>query len=175
MGAQPDIESKHAPVEETSSGELDTAAGAVIDSPQNYTHRGLSSRHVQLMAIGGSIGTGLFVGIGSVLRTAGPLSLLLAFILYPTLLIYPCCMGVAEMATHLPIRGGIYEFASRFVDPAFGFALGWTYFYGACMLFCAELSAVATVMEYWEIDVNPAVWVLMALVVCIALNVYAVK
>lgn len=90
------------------------------------TKRGLSGRHVQLMAIAGSIGTGLFVGIGNSLSKAGPLSVLLAYIIYPILFIWPCNMCVAEMATHLPIRGSIYEFASRYVDPAFGFALGWT-------------------------------------------------
>lgn len=84
-------------------------------------------------------------------------------------------MCVAEMATHLPIRGSVFEFATRFVDPAFGFMLGWTYFYGAAMLYCAEISAVATVMGYWHVDVNPAVWVTMVLVICLLLNVYAVK
>ena len=58
-------------------------------------------------------------------------------------------MCVAEMATHLPVRGSIYEFATRFVDPAFGFALGWTYFYASSMLYCAEISAVATVSGIW--------------------------
>ncbi|KAK4498925.1 hypothetical protein PRZ48_009435 [Zasmidium cellare] len=139
------------------------------------TKRGLSGRHVQLMAIAGAIGTGLFVGIGNSLSKAGPLSVLLAYIIYPTLFIWPCNMCVAEMATHLPIRGSIYEFASRYVDPAFGFALGWTYFFASSMLYCAEISAVATIMEYWNIDVNPAVWVALVIVVCVFLNVFAVK
>jgi amino acid transporter len=68
-------------------------------------------------------------------------------------------MCVAEMATHLPIRGSIFEFAARYVDPAFGFALGWTYFYASAMLYCAEISAVATVMGYWDTGINPALWV----------------
>lgn len=139
------------------------------------THRGLANRHVQLMAIAGSIGTGLFVGIGASLSTAGSLSCLLAYIIYPTLFMWPCNMRVAEMATHLPIRGSIYEFASRFVDPAFGFALGWTYFYASSMLWCAEICAVATVMEYWDLGVNSAVWVAVVIVVCLGLNVFAVK
>lgn len=164
---------KQPSVKELSSTNIDT--GDIIAKQYGSTKRGLSGRHVQLMAIGGSIGTGLFVGIGSSLRTAGPLSLLLGFIVYPILFILPCNMAVAEMATHLPIRGSIYEFASRYVDPAFGFALGWTYFYGSAMLFCAELSAVATVMGYWNVDVNEAAWVAMALGVCVFLNVFAVK
>ncbi|OJD31152.1 amino acid permease [Diplodia corticola] len=147
---------------------------AGIEEKYGTTKRGLSGRHVQLISIGGAVGTGLFVAIGSHLRSAGPLNVLLAFIIYPIVFVFPCYLCVAEMSAYLPIRGSIYEFATRFVDPAFGFMLGWTYFYAASMLFCAELSAVATVMQYWS-DVNPAVWIAMALVVCYGLNVFAVK
>jgi len=139
------------------------------------TKRGLSPRHVQLMAIGGSIGTGLFVGIGRSLVRTGPLSLVLGYLFYGLLFIWPCNLCVAEICAYLPIRGTIYELASRYVDPALGFTMGWTYFYGGTMLVCTEYSAVAAVMEYWDIDVNPAVWVTMCLVVCTALNIIAVR
>ncbi|KAF2758911.1 AAT family amino acid transporter [Pseudovirgaria hyperparasitica] len=139
------------------------------------TKRGLSPRHVQLMAIGGSIGTGLFVGIGSSLSNAGPLSLLLGYLFWGILFVWPCNLCVAEMCAWLPVRGTIFELASRYVDPAMGFALGWTYFFAGTMLMCTEYSAVATVIGYWAPEVNPAVWVAMAMVVCITLNVVAVK
>lgn len=89
----------------------------------NQTKRGLSSRHVQLMAIGGSIGTGLFVGIGSYLRDAGPLSVFLGFLFYGICFIWPVNLCVGEMCAYLPIRGSIFELAARFIDPAFGFAM----------------------------------------------------
>ena len=127
------------------------------------------------MAIGGSIGTGLFVGIGSSLIRAGPLSLVLGYLFYGFLFIWPCNLYVAEICAYLPVRGTIYELSSRFVDPALGFAMGWTYFYGGVMLVCTEYSAVAAVMEFWNLDVNPAVWVVMCLVVCTFLNVVAVR
>ncbi|KAH7129044.1 amino acid permease/ SLC12A domain-containing protein [Dactylonectria macrodidyma] len=174
MGKPSDEPSSLSREPSTSEGVIDVSQDEII-SKYGTTQRGLSNRHLQLMVIASSIGTGLFVGIGSALRTAGPLSVLLAYLIYPTIFILPCSMGVAEMATHLPIRGSIYEFASRYVDPAFGFALGWTYFFASAMLFCTELSAVVTVMGYWQIDVNPAVWVAMALVVCVFLNLFAVK
>lgn len=138
------------------------------------TKRGLSPRHVQLMAIGGSIGTGLFVGIGRSLSTAGPLSLLLGYLFWGCLVIWPCNLCVGEMMAYLPVRGTIFELAARFIDPALGFAMGWTYFFAGTMLVCVEYSAVATVMGYWS-DANPAAWVAMALVVCTILNVVAVK
>ncbi|KAI1047381.1 hypothetical protein LB505_012759 [Fusarium chuoi] len=58
--------------------------------------------------------------------------------------ILPCTLSVAEMCAYLPIRGSIFELAGRFVDPALGFSMGWTYFYGGVMLVCVEYSAVAT-------------------------------
>lgn len=125
--------------------DISTGNDIAVDPVFGQTKRGLAGRHVQLMALGGSIGTGLFVGIGSVLKTSGPLSLILGYIVYCISFIWPCNLVVGEMATYLPIRGSIFEFAKRYVDEAFGFALGWTYFYTAAMLLCAELSAVATV------------------------------
>ncbi|EXJ87720.1 hypothetical protein A1O1_04645 [Capronia coronata CBS 617.96] len=139
------------------------------------TKRGLSPRHVQLMAIGGSIGTGLFVGIGGSLSRAGPLSLVLGYLFWGILFVWPCNLCVAEMCAWLPVRGTIFELAGRYVDPALGFAMGWTYFFAGAMLVCTEYSAVATVMQYWTTDVNPAVWITICLVVCFALNVIAVR
>jgi yeast amino acid transporter len=141
------------------------------------TKRGLFPRHVQLMAIGGSIGTGLFVGIGGPLSKAGPLSVFLGYLAWGLLFIWPCCLCVGEMMAYLPVRGSIFELASRYVHPALGFGLGWTYFFAGAMLVCVEYSAVATVMQYWvpATQVNPAVWVAVALVVCYILNVAAVK
>jgi amino acid transporter len=107
--------------------------------------------------------------------SSGPLSVVLAYIIYSLTFIYPCNIAVGEMATYLPIRGSIFEFAKRYIDSAFGFALGWTYFYSAAMLLCAELSAVATVVSFWDSKTNPAAWVAIALVVMILLNIFAVK
>lgn len=176
MGLQSDTESKLA----VPPGDIaDTGRGVLLESadPAGYgqTKRGLSPRHVQLMAIGGSIGTGLFIGIGGVLSKAGPLSVFLGYLFWGVLFVWPCNLCVAEMCAYLPVRGSIFELASRFVDPALGFAMGWTYFYAGVMLVCVEYSAVATVMQYWNTDVNPAAWIAMAMVVCILLNVVAVK
>lgn len=99
----------------------DANSGTV--EPYGQTKRGLASRHVQLMAIGGSIGTGLFVGIGNYLQNAGPLSLFLGYLVWGVLFILPTNLSVGEMCAYLPIRGSIFELAARFIDPAFGFAM----------------------------------------------------
>lgn len=139
------------------------------------TKRGLSPRQAQLMAIGSGIGTGLFVGIGGVLSRAGPLNLLLGYMTYALLFTWPLTLCVGEMLAYLPVKGCIYELAGRYVDPAFGFALGWVYFFAGTMVLCVEHAAVAAVMGYWEIDVNPAVWIAMSLVSCTLLNIIAVR
>ncbi|CAM1506469.1 Fc.00g061100.m01.CDS01 [Cosmosporella sp. VM-42] len=176
MGVALDPEAKGADAPTAS----DTAPGILLDSNHveakyGQTKRGLSPRHVQLMAIGGSIGTGLFVGIGGVLSKAGPLSLVLGYLIWGVFFVWPCNLCVAEMCAYLPVRGSIFELASRFIDPALGFAMGWTYFYAGVMLVCVEYSAISTLMGYWVPDINPAAWIAMAMVVCVLLNVVAVK
>lgn len=91
------------------------------------TRRGLSSRHMQLITIGSSIGTGMFIGIGSALARSGPLSVFLAFTIYSLLVLFPLFMCATEMCTWLPLRGSIFQFAQRYVDPALGFAGGYIY------------------------------------------------
>lgn len=139
------------------------------------TKRGLSPRHVQLIVIAGGIGVGLWVGIGGVLRQAGPLPLLIGYFVWGLGFIWPTALNVAEMVSWLPIKGSIYELATVYVDPALGFAMGWTYFFAGAMLVCTESSAVATLMQYWTTSVNPAVWITMSLVVMYFLNMVAVR
>src|ERR1700760_710387 len=82
------------------------------------TKRGLSSRHMQLITIGSSIGTGMFVGVGSALARSGPLSVFLGFTFFSCFVLYPLMMCAAELCSWLPIRGSIFQFAERYVDPA---------------------------------------------------------
>lgn len=117
----------------------------------------------------------MFVGIGVTLSLAGPIALLLGYCVYGLGFIWPLSLCVGEMTAWLPIRGSIFEMATRFVHPSLGFSMGWTYFYSAVMLVCTEYSAVATVMQYWNTSVNPAVWIAMAMVVCFFLNIVGVR
>ena len=84
----------------------------------------LKSRHIQFLALGGTIGTGLFLGIGRAFAQAGPLSLLLGY-LFTGVAVYAMMMSLGEMATWLPLPGAIPQFCARYVDPAMGFAVGW--------------------------------------------------
>jgi len=84
----------------------------------------LKSRHLQMIAIGGSIGTGLFVGSGSALATGGPASLIIAYGLIGIML-FCTVHALGELAVAFPIAGAFSVYSSRFIDPAWGFAMGW--------------------------------------------------
>ncbi|KAH8893576.1 proline permease [Thozetella sp. PMI_491] len=156
-----------------SAADVEVIPLAPTDNSQ--TQRGLSPRHVHLMAIGGAIGTGLWVGIGSILKSSGPLTLLLGYSFWSIFYVWPLYMCVGEICAYLPVRGSIFHLASRFVDPAMGFSMGWSYFFASSMLVCTEFAAVATVIQYWDTTINPAAWVAISLFVCVAVNAVAVK
>lgn len=101
--------------------DVEGAAAATANSP---LQRSLKGRHLQMIAIGGSIGTGLFVGSGGALATGGPASVLIAFILIGIML-YSTVHALGEMAVLFPISGSFAAYSTRFLDPAWGFAMGW--------------------------------------------------
>jgi amino acid transporter len=89
-------------------------------------HRGLKSRHITMIAIAGSIGTGLVIGTGSSLANYGPLPMLLAYSIVG-FVVYLVLCALGEMAAWLPLAAGFVGYATRFVDPALGFGFGYTY------------------------------------------------
>ncbi|GMA56458.1 hypothetical protein GCM10025858_09610 [Alicyclobacillus sacchari] len=137
-------------------------------------HRELRSRHLSMIALGGAIGTGLFVASGSSISTAGPGGALLAYIIVG-IMVYFIMTSLGEMATFMPIAGSFEQYATRFVDPAFGFALGWNYWYTWTVTLPAELSAGAIVMKYWFPHTPSVVWSAVFLAVLFLLNVVSVR
>lgn len=93
--------------------------------------RHMSSRHLQFIAIGGTIGTGIFLGTGTALAKAGPVSCLISYVFVGSIL-YSVMVSIGEMATYIPTAGSFAAYAGRFVDPALGFATGWLYWF-SCM------------------------------------------
>lgn len=88
-------------------------------------HRNLKARHISMIAIGGAIGTGLIIGTGAALARAGPASIFISYTLVGGLVYLVMC-ALGEMAAWLPLSSGFTGYATRFCDPALGFALGWT-------------------------------------------------
>ncbi|KAJ5550303.1 Amino acid/polyamine transporter I [Penicillium sp. DV-2018c] len=136
--------------------------------------RRLKSRHIQFLALSGAIGTGLFVGTGQVLSLAGPLSAVLAYLITGFNL-YAVINSMGEMATWLPLPGAVPVYASRFVDEALGFTLGWNYWYQFAIGVPIEISAAALVIEYWPNGIAPVVWITILYVVIFAVNCLPVR
>ena len=87
-------------------------------------HRGLKARHITMIAIGGAIGTGLIIGTGAALVKAGPASILISYT-FVGMLCFLVMAALGEMAAWLPLGEGFAGYATRFCDPALGFALGY--------------------------------------------------
>ncbi|PNS16181.1 Proline-specific permease [Sphaceloma murrayae] len=137
---------------------------------QAGTKRNIKSRHAQMIAIGGSIGTGLFVGSGQALARGGPAFLFVAYCLI-SCLVYGIVTAVAEFATFMPISGSSTAyFCGRYASKSLGFALGWLYFYTFGILVAYEITAATIVINYWENGVPDAVWITLMLLVIVGLN-----
>lgn len=108
--------------------------------------RGLSSRHLQMIAIGGAIGTGLFLASGATIAEAGPGSALVAYLVVG-LMVLLLMQSLGEMASHLPLSGSFQAYASRFVSPSFGFAMGWNYWFNWAITVAAELVAAGLIIR----------------------------
>lgn len=138
------------------------------------TQRQLKSRHIQLIGIGGTIGTVLFVQLGQALQKGGPGSLLIAFSVwcFPILCITNCC---AEMVTYLPYPSPFIRMAGRTVDKAFEVMAGWNFFVLQATLVPFEITATNLILNFWVSDYSPAIVFSAQLVVYLLLNVFAVK
>jgi lysine-specific permease len=127
-----------------------------------------------MIAIGGAIGTGLFVGSGASISTAGAGGALVAYLVVG-MMVYFIMTSLGEMATFLPISGSFETYAARFVDPAFGFAIGWIYWYSWVITIPAELTAAALVMQYWFPHTSSILWSTIFLVLLLGLNMLSAK
>ncbi|WWC98773.1 hypothetical protein V866_005666 [Kwoniella sp. B9012] len=136
-------------------------------------HRGLAQRHIQMIALAGAIGTGLFLGSGKSISRAGPVGTLIGYGAVGTLVM--SVMGcLAELSALAPISGAFVSQADLFFDPALGFAIGWCTFYGSVVSVPAEWSAVAVVMTYWT-DLSPAIWIAICIFVTFMTNLFLIR
>lgn len=119
--------------------------------------RSLKTRHLTMIALGGSIGTGLFLASGGAIAQAGPGGALLAYTAVG-IMVYFLMTSLGELATYMPDSGSFSTYASRFVDPAFGFALGWNFWFNWAVTIASELAAATLIIKYWFPDSNSFRW-----------------
>ncbi|KAG9228585.1 amino-acid permease [Amylocarpus encephaloides] len=141
--------------------------------------RELRGRHMQMIAIGGAIGAGLFVGSGSALSTGGPGSLLtsfwvLGYIIVGSMLL--CTVqALGELAVLFPVNGAFFTYIVRFVDPSFGFAVGWDYAIGWLTVLPFELIAAGITIRFWREDLNIGIWITIFLFFLCVIQIWGVR
>lgn len=136
--------------------------------------RHLKSRHIQMIAIGGSIGTGLFVGSGKTLHSGGPGGLIIAFLLIGVM-IFCTVHSLGELAVAFPVSGAFCTYNSRFISPSWGFAMAWNYAIQWLVVLPLELVAAAMTIKFWNSEVNSAAFVGPFWVLIVAINFFGVR
>lgn len=136
--------------------------------------RSLKTRHLTMIALGGSIGTGLFLASGGAIAQAGPGGALLAYIAVG-IMVYFLMTSLGELATYMPDSGSFSTYATRFVDPALGFALGWNFWFNWAITIASELVAATLIIKYWFPGSNSFIWSVLFLGIIFLLNILSVK
>lgn len=136
--------------------------------------RKLTPRMLNMIAIGGAIGTGIFLASGNAIATAGPGGTLVAYALMG-LMVYFLMTSLGEMSAFMPSTGSFYVYASRFVDPALGYALGWNYWYNWAITVASEISAASLIMRYWFPDSSPFIWCSLFVLTFFSINALSAR
>jgi aromatic amino acid transport protein AroP len=143
------------------------------DVPHDTLQRGLKSRHIQLIALGGAIGTGLFLGVAQTIKLAGP-SVLLGYGV-AGLMAFFIMRQLGEMIVDEPVAGSFSHFADKYWGHAAGFISGWNYWAVYILVSMAELSAVGIYMQYWWPGLPAWVSALACFALVNAINLSSVK
>lgn len=133
--------------------------------------RSMRSRHLQMIAIGGSIGAGFFVGSGGALRTGGPGWLLIDFLICG-IMMFNTVYALGELAVMYPVSGGFYTYSTRFIDPSWGFAMGWNYVMQWAVVLPLELTVCGFTVAYWNKEISVGVWITIFWLFIVAINVF---
>lgn len=136
--------------------------------------RALESRHMQMIAIGGAIGAGLFVGSGEALVNGGPAAIVICYTIVGVLMLCTM-MSLGELAVMYPVNGGYYEYSARLLDPSWGIALGWTYALSWMLTLPFEITAASLTIQYWNSTLSPAIFISIFLVVLIIIQFFGVR
>lgn len=143
-------------------------------SQTNSVQRNLKTRHVTMIALGGCIGTGLFMTSGSTISKAGPGGGLVAYIAMG-LMVYFLMTSLGELATNLPVSGSFATYNARYVDPALGFAMGWNYWFNWAITVAVDISTAALLIQYWLPKSPGWIWSLLVLIIIFLINALTVS
>lgn len=136
--------------------------------------REMKARHLLMISIGGTIGTGLFVGSGQTIGQAGPLGAILAY-LFGGLIMYLVLLCLAELAVAMPVAGSFQSYATRFISPGMGFTTGWLYWINWAICIAADFTAAGMIMNHWFPQVATYIWCGVFVCILALLNWFSVR
>ncbi len=142
-------------------------------SDQHSLKRHLKARHIRLMALGSTIGVGLFLGSGTAISQAGP-AILLGYLL-SGIIAFIVLRALGEMAVYNPVAGSFAQYAHDYVGPLAGYLVGWGYWFYWVIVGVAEVTAVGIYMGLWFPDVPQWIWAVGSLILMGGLNFIAVR
>lgn len=140
---------------------------------QEGLQRGLSNRHIQLIALGGAVGVGLFYGSSSTIQSAGP-SVIFSYMI-GGIIIFTIMRALGEMAVAEPVSGSFSSYANRYLGPFAGYLTGWTYWFMWVVVGMAEITVVGVYVNYWFPDIPQWASALAALLLITGVNLINVK
>src|SRR5690554_1659309 len=143
-----------------------------MSTNENGMQRGLKNRHIQMIALGGAIGTGLFYGSASTIQLAGP-AITISYLI-GGLVIFFIMRMLGEMSVEEPVSGSFSHFANKYWGEFPGFLSGWNYWFNYIVVSMAELTAVGIYVNFWFPDVPHWVTALVCLVLITLLNLISV-
>jgi len=135
--------------------------------------RNLRNRHIQLIAIGGTIGVGLFLGSAKAIHEAGP-GLLLAYAVGGVAIFF-IMRALGELLTYRPVAGSFASYADEFCGPLPGFITGWSYWFAWVVTVMAEITAIGIYVDFWLPQVPQWLPSLIALLALYGANLLAVR
>ena len=135
--------------------------------------RGLKNRHIQLIALGGAVGTGLFLGSAGVIRSAGP-SMILGYAI-AGLIAFLIMRQLGEMVVEEPVAGSFSHFAHKYWGRFAGFASGWNYWVLYVLVAMAELTAIGKYVQFWWPEIPTWATALVFFVLINSINLINVK
>ncbi|KAF1945517.1 amino-acid permease inda1 [Clathrospora elynae] len=181
IGAHPTVETADEPGEWRDQESFMTRNGLNLRSferrpkvgPLTVLDKTMKTRHLHMIAIGGSIGAGFFVGSGGALSKGGPGSVLIDFIIMGVM-IFNVVYALGELAVMYPVSGGFYTYSTRFIDPSWGFAMGWNYVFQWAIVLPLELLVAGLTVQYWDgaKGVNVAVFITVFWLFICLINVW---
>jgi lysine-specific permease len=136
--------------------------------------QGLKTRHINMIVMGGSIGTGIFLASGYSVSVGGPGGALIAYVVM-ALIVYFLMTSLAELSAYKPTSGTFCEYSSLYVGESFGVAMGYNYWLNWAVTLAAEISAASIIMSYWFPTINSVFFSISFFILIFLINVISVR